>query len=74
MAYFVIHQGEDDLTIEQLAPAELIERLNDGWYGTDFLQKIESRDMHEWSTSDILIIKGEIAVPRPVQVVKEWEL
>lgn len=75
MAYFVIHQSEDDLRIERLDAAALLRRLNEGdWYGTDFLQKIESHDMHEWSAGDTLIIKGDIVVPKPVQVVKEWEL
>lgn len=74
MAYFVIHQSEDDLRIEQLDAATLNARLNEDWYGDDFMRGIRSTDMHEWSAGDTLIIKGDIVVPKPVQVVKEWEL
>lgn len=79
MAYFVIYQGEDDLVMEQLDAAELNKRLNDNEYpttewGMTFAKKIPWADMSEWAIGTLLIIKGDIVVPKPVQVVKEWEL
>lgn len=74
MSYFVIYQSDDDLTIECLDTATLKARLNEDWYGTDFCRGIRSENMHLWNTGDVLIIKGDIVVPKPVQVVKEWGL
>lgn len=77
MAYFVIYQGSDDLKIDQLDSAELLDRIRNGWYGDnpEFSSKMPRwADASEWYIGTVLIIKGEIVVPRPVQIVTEWEL
>ena len=78
MTYFVISGSEDGgCDMDALTKEELLLRLKpdaDGYsyYGK---KKVLSEPPEEIDNFiDLLIIKGDIVVPKPKTVVKEWEL
>tara|TARA_R100001594_G_scaffold121248_2_gene157050 strand:- start:338 stop:565 length:228 start_codon:yes stop_codon:yes gene_type:complete len=74
--YFVIKNTDGDTIVSSMTKEVLEERLNEDWYGTDvkFLNEIpKNNDTNYWG-EDILIIKGDIVTPKPVQTVTEYEI
>lgn len=76
--YFVIHNSDGATSVEYMSKEEIIKRITpeDGctYYGiTDFLKTIEDSDTNYWG-NNILIIKGEIVVPKPAEIVKAYEI
>lgn len=74
--YFVISTGEDGTSIEAMDKEELLKRLDDkDHYGDKHIYKEKPSciDTMYWNDS-LLIIKGEIVTPTPVEVVKKWEV
>jgi len=74
--YFVINNSDGDTYVQMLTKEELVKRLNEEYYGSDpiFLDKIPSNmDTNYWGEG-ILIIKGAVTVPQPVQIVTEYAL
>ena len=84
MTYFVLTSGEDGTRIEEVSEAELHERITpdkhgDFYYGRKqvFLGTIPDEDKGFWrGVSDyaVLVIKGEIVIPTPVQTVTKYAL
>lgn len=84
MPYFLLRCDEDGTHVEQLSAEELthaltpnVEGLTD--FGSDltFLDHIPRSDKGYWMEGGdhaMVIIKGEIVVPRPVAVVTKLEL
>ena len=73
--YFIIHNSEGDTSVEMLSKEELLERLDEEYYGpVEFIDKITERDTNYWGEGALLIIKGEIAVPNPVETVTKLEI
>lgn len=79
--YFIVHNSEGDTTVSRVTESELRKRLKieDGahWYGHGGFMSIEDLadrggDTNYWK-DDLLIIKGEVMVPQPKEVVTEWE-
>ena len=75
--YFVIYRDEEgDFCVEQLGEDTVLKRLNPdgfglGYYGhPKLLDKVP--DLWDWPLDSLLVIKGEIAVPKPVEVVKQY--
>lgn len=72
--YFVLYPSEDGCTVTELTESELKKRLNEDYYsGREFLDKTP-KDNHNYWGNSILIIKGEIVVPKPIQTVTEYEV
>lgn len=86
MNYFVITSGEDGIKIEVISGKELEQRLNNNYYAGDtgpaptFLDGIPHTDKgyFVWSrvspANPILIIKGDIVIPKTVERVTEYKL
>lgn len=76
--YFLIHEDQDgDISIEQFDEEKLLKRINDqeDYYGTTgFMEKIEALDIINLDCNKLLLIKGEVIVPKPKEVVKRYEL
>ena len=54
--YYIINNSDGDITVEEMTEEELIERLNEEYYGRRrFLNKIEKHDINYWG-NNILII------------------
>lgn len=73
--YFVIHNGEGDTTVREYTREELLKEIEENAWGrdADFMDKIDDADTNYWGGS-ILIIKGKIVNPKPVEVVTKYEI
>ena len=76
MSYFLIYGTEDGIRIKQFAnnyqTAEYLEQnFND--CPVEFLDYIPS-DMNELYDRQMIVIKGEVVKPKPVTVVKTFEI
>lgn len=83
--YYVIQAGEGGVGVEELTKEELLKHLNDEdpYWGSDaefsdsLPQERYGRESRSWdmrSTRGVVIVKGEIVVPKPKQVVTEFEI
>lgn len=74
--YFVIKSNEDGISIESVSEQELLEGLHDNSYGESpsFTEKLPNKPIDLSEESKLIIIKGEIVVPKPKFVVKEYKL
>ena len=85
-SYFRIYVNCDgDISIYRLSEGELLRDINaelteaneDGDEPDVFLSSLPTIDPQDWVEGDrgvSLLIRGEIVVPKPRQVVKEYEL
>ena len=86
MPYFVITSDEDGTHVEEMSAEALLKAITPNEYGdTDygevpaFLKKIPKSDKGCWYGDDVpenamLVIKGEIVVPRVVETVMKLTL
>ncbi len=78
MAYFIICSDEDGMDIYQYSREELEELLNDEDHEkTHFFDHVPTSDKGCWTEgpeNSILIIKGEIIVPKAVTKVTKFEV
>lgn len=86
MPYFVIHNSEGETTVEQISKEKLLNRIksyneeednpdNEYYCGNpQFLSKITERNTSYWGYNNLLIIKGEIVVPKPVKIIEVFEV
>lgn len=73
--YFVIHNGEGDTTVTEFTKEKLIKALEDNNWGEgiEALTTIKERDTNYWG-GRILIIKGNIVTPKPVETVVRYDI
>ena len=72
--YFVIHNSDGETTVEKMSKEKLLERINDEHYGkVEFIDGIGNNDTNYWG-DDILIIRGEIVVPKPKKIVETYDI
>ena len=76
--YFVISNSDGDTRIEHLTKEELIEQLgSDGesnsWGAEGFVENLKENDTNSWGPT-ILIIKGEIVIPKPKTTITSYEV
>ena len=74
MKYYVITVSDGDVRIDEVDKSKLKKLLDEDYYGCTTMEKLENEDLNYWNDDRMLIIKGEIIVPRPIQVVTEFEL
>jgi len=77
MSYFLIYQDDEEATVKRVTEKELKEMLKEMIENEEeviFLKKIESTDPAYWEENAYLLIKGEIIVPKPKEVVTEYEI
>jgi hypothetical protein len=77
--YYVISPNEGDVRITQLSKEELIEKLDCNYWGDSTFVNVDDSgylesDLNYWNHNDILIIKGKVVIPEPIQVVKTYEI
>lgn len=78
MAYFIIHNSEDgEVSVHQMDAEELQKKLKEDYWGTGkkFIlpNDIFDCDPNYWG-GKLLIIKGEIIVPKAKQTIIEYEV
>ena len=73
---FIISNSDGDTSIRAVSEEEFLSELNDGDYpSVAFLDLIEgSTDPNYWPEGTLLVIKGEVVVPKPKTVVKQYSL
>jgi hypothetical protein len=75
MSYFLIYQFDTEATVRQVTKEELEAALAEGAYSEGFLDKLSSDvdDPASWGER-VLLIKGEIIVPQPVDIIRKWSV
>lgn len=71
--YYVIHQSDQDCYITEHTKESLLKDIKDAEGHMRFAQDVKKSNPAYWNDK-YLIIKGEIVVPKPKQVVKEWDI
>ena len=73
--YFVIRNSDGDTTVTEHSAEDLKEKLNEEYWGpVEFMDELPSnKDTNYWGDC-ILIIKGEVVVPQPVETVTEYKI
>ncbi len=74
--YFLIHCSEDGLCVDSYDKDELLQAIEEEYYGPiEFFTDDDDipSDPQEWG-SKALILERNIVVPKPVSVVKEYEI
>ena len=74
MDYFVINASEGTTYIEKIEKQELLERLNENYYGSEALPFMTSETDTNYWPEGFIIIKGEVICPTAVEVVTKFEL
>lgn len=78
MPYFVISNSDGETSVEEVTKEELLSRIQpedgtDFYGGRGFISDLNETDTNYWG-DNIMIIKGSLVVPKPKEVVKEYEL
>jgi len=72
--YLIISRYDDEPYMEFLTQTQLEQKLSTEWSnGYTFLSEAP-RDLMDFPSKSIFIIKGEIIVPTPKEVVKVWTI
>ena len=76
--YFVIHRSEDEPNFRVFDRSGLKKALEDGddgvLHGKDIIEKAGDIDLEYFPENSVLIIKGEVVVPRAKKTVVEFDL
>ncbi len=72
--YFILNSSEDGISINgPLTKEQVLDRLDENYYGeVNFLNDIPNDFID--SGSGMVIIKGQIVLPKPKQVVQSYEV
>lgn len=72
--YFLISNSDGDTHVEPISEKELLKRLNEEGNEMDFMSEIpKEHDTNYWGEG-VLIIKGEIVVPKAKTTITEFTL
>ena len=74
--YFIISNSDGDTIVEAVDKDTLLERIDEGYYGSDtgVLKELpKERDTNYWG-ENILIIKGKVVSPVAEQVVTKYSI
>lgn len=78
--YALIQPDEDGQVVRFVTEAELREDLDEQQHyrpdaRSNFLAEVpDQTDPQYWGERDVLVIRYEVIVPKPVETVTEWEL
>lgn len=70
MPYYLIYQPDRECLVLELSAEEVIATAGEH---EGFLTSIEDSDPATWG-GQALLIKGEIVVPKPAEIVKTWKV
>ena len=78
MKYIVISNTDGDTLVECLPETELKKRLDEKYYGNVEFMTEENIDRHPdtncWGDNKLLIIKGDVVIPKAIATVTRYEL
>lgn len=77
MSFFVVKGSEDGTQITELqTEAQLKQHIEDcgiTGFRSGFGKTFQERDPNYWGEKECLVIKGDVLIPKPKEVVKDWE-
>ena len=74
MSYFLLSCTEDGGYVETLTKAQVMDLLTGAEEDRpQCVAKVPDKEISYWGEKNVLI-KGEIIVPQPVQIVTEWTI
>jgi hypothetical protein len=79
MDYFLIHITEErDMYVQRYSKEALLQVIKEEDFGTMTYVTQDSEDWEQigpmhWQ-HNTLIIKGEVAIPKPIEIVKEYDI
>ena len=74
--YFIVYFGEDGITID-VRSKEQVQKMLDSDPDGEYVSKLEERyeaDGGPYPIYKTMIIKGDLVVPKPVEIVKKLEI
>ena len=73
--YFIISNSDGDTTVDVVDKETLLERIKEEYYGDRevFTEMPSDNDTNYWGEG-ILVIKGKVVSPKPVQVITDFEI
>ena len=77
MSYFLIYQHEKEATVRKVTEEDLKKMLKEMVENEEeplFINRLVEEDPAYWGDEAYLLIKGEIIVPKPKKVVKEYDI
>ncbi len=73
MSYFLIYQSEDGTRIIKFDnPSKLKQGIQD--LGLSKFRDTLGGDFNSWGDEEALVIEGDVIVPKPKEVVTDWDL
>jgi len=74
--YFVISNSDGDISVSAYSKEELEEKFNDEYFGKlpVFVRDLSYININLMGDDNLLIIRGELVVPKAVEVVKRYSL
>lgn len=77
--YFLIHNSDGDTSVNPITKEEFLKDIttDEEYEGAVFIEdldKIDNLDTNCWPENSYLVIKGKIVVPKPKEVVVEFEI
>lgn len=73
MNYIVLVRDEDEPYISELSADRLKELLKEDWNSYKFLEASDF-ELARFPTCSLLIVQGEVIIPKPVSTVTEYKL
>lgn len=77
MSYFVLRASEDGFSVKEVTKEWLLKELSEEGSGYEAVQVVDhlptEPDPNYWGNT-LVIIKGEVVTPEPVQVISEYHL
>ena len=73
MAYFLIYNSDGDTYVREVAIEQTLREYANGEMSGDFAAMLPDTDTSCWG-DNMVLIKGEIVTPKPVQVVTQYEV
>lgn len=76
MSYFLIYGMEDGTRVKQFETSEMLKKFLEDWFDdspVSFMDCIP-QDQSEFYCGHIIVIKGEVIIPRPINIVKTFEI
>jgi hypothetical protein len=73
-SYFILNSTEDGVYITEYKTAEKLSEYLAGNRIEKFFSSLPKDSPSYWDAEKVLIIKGEIIVPKPKTTITEWEI
>lgn len=76
MNYFLFYSSEDGVTFKQFSNNEKLIKYLDEYFSHSKIQFLDCipENYEEFSCDQVIVIKGEVVKPKPITIVKTYEI